>query len=821
MSALKHVFRRLGLAPAFTAIALVTLALGIGANTAIFSVINGVLIKPLPYPQPDGLVGVWHLAPGIPSIGGNLSCSPAMYFTYREENKTFQEFGLWYNGGAIVTGVGDPEMLRALFVTYGTLQAVGVQPTQGRWFSLADDTPGSPDTVMLAYGYWQRRFGGDKSVLGRTLTVDSKPRTVIGVMPKDFKFMNNDSEVILPQKLERSKVFLGNFGQRGIARLKPGVTLQQANADLGRMIGIWLKAWPTPPGFDRALFENARIAPKIQPLKEEVVGDIGAMLWVLMGTIGLVLLIACANVANLLLVRAEGRQQELAIRAALGAGWGRIARDMLLESLTLGLIGGLLGLGLAYASIRVLVAKGPATLPRLAEIGIDPGVLVFSFAVSLFAGLLFGLIPVLKYAGPHVAMALRAGGRSLSASRERHRARNTLVVVQVALALVLLIGSGLMIRTFQALRNIQPGFTHPEELQLLRVFIPEAQVKEPDQVMRMQDAMRDKLAAIPGVASVAYASAAPLEAGFNNNDVLFAEDKVYAAGQIPPIRRYRNTTPGYFKTLGTPLIAGRDFTSIDLYEKRHVAMVSENLAREMWGQPDAALGKRIREGAADPWREIVGVVGDVYDDGAQQKPPPFAYWPALMDAFYGQSGRITRGGVFVIRTSRAATEGFVADARQAIWSVNSGLPVFLVRTVEDLYSQSMIRTSFALVLLAIAGVMALVLGVVGIYGVIAYAVTQRTREIGIRMALGAEPSGLRQMFVRHGLLLAGIGAVIGLGAAAGLTRWMASLLFGVKALDPLTYAGVAAILIAAAALASYFPARRATRIDPLDALRAE
>jgi predicted permease len=743
-----------------------------------------------------------------------------MYFTYREENQSFQDFGLWSNGGASVTGVGDPEQLSALLVTYGTLQALGVQPAVGRWFSQADDTPGSPDTVMLTYGYWQRRFGGDKSVVGRSLNVDSKPHTVIGVMPQDFRFLNSDAQLMLPEQFDRNKVFLGNFSFQGIARLKPGISMQQANADLGRMLGIWLKAWPTPPGFDRALFENARFAPKLQPLKQEVVGDIGTVLWVLMGTIGLVLLIACANVANLLLVRAEGRQQELAIRAALGAGWGRIAREMLLESLTLGLLGGVLGMGLAYAALLILLSRGPATLPRLNQIGIDSLVLVFALGVSLFAGLLFGLIPVVKYAGPHLATALRAGGRSLSSSRERHRARNTLVVVQVALALVLLIGSGLMIRTFQALRNVQPGFTHPEELQLLRIAIPEAQVKEPDQVMRMQNAMLDKLAAMPGVSSVAFSSSAPLE-GFNNNDVLFAEDKVYAVGQIPPIRRYRYVSPGFFKTTGTPLIAGRDFTWTDLYEKRHVTMVSENLAREMWGDPRAALGKRIREGAADPWREIVGVVGDVYDNGAQEKPPAFAYWPALMDVFYGPVGAVQRGGVFIVRTKRAATEGFLTEARQAIWSVNSNLPVFLVRTVRDLYNQSMARTSFTLVMLALAGAMALVLGIVGIYGVIAYAVTQRTREIGIRMALGAQSSGLRQMFVRQGLLLAGIGAVIGLGAAAGLTRLMSSLLFGVAALDPLTYAGVAAILIAAAALASYVPARRATRVDPLDALRAE
>jgi putative ABC transport system permease protein len=543
------------------------------------------------------------------------------------------------------------------------------------------------------------------------------------------------------------------------------------------------------------------------------------VLWVLMGTIGLVLLIACANVANLLLVRAESRQQELAIRAALGAGWGSIAREMLLESVTLGVLGGGLGLGLAYVALRILVAKGPETLPRLGEIGIDPVVLGFTLAVSLLAGLLFGLIPVVKYAGPNLASALRGGGRTLSQSRERHRARNTLVVVQVALALVLLIGSGLMIRTFQALRNVKPGFTRPEEVQLLRIVIPEGHVKEPERVMRMQNQMLDELAAIPGVTSVAFASGAPLD-GFNSNDLLYAQDKDYAVGQIPPIRRFRFISPGFFKTTGTALIAGRDFNWTDLYDKRHVAIVSENLAREMWGAPAAALGKRIREGSKDVWREIVGVAGDVYDDGAQQKPPTLVYWPAMMDQFWIDPVFVTRFGAFVIRTNRAGTESFLTEARQAIWSVDGNLPVFLVRTLKDLYDQSMARTSFTLVMLALAGGMALVLGIVGIYGAIAYAVSQRTREIGIRMALGARPAGLQRMFVRHGLGLAGIGSVLGLAAAAGLTHLMSSLLFGITALDPATYAVVSGVLIAAAALASYFPARRATQVDPVEALRS-
>ncbi len=805
----------------FTSIALMTLALGIGANTAIFSVVNGVLIKPLPFPQAEQLAGVWHVAPGIAGIAGNINCSPTMYFTYREENRTFQDFGVWSYDGATITGAGEPEQVPAVAVSYGTLNALGVQPAMGRWFSQADDTPGARDTVILTYGYWQRRFGGNPSVVGQSLIANSKPRTIIGVMPQSFRFLNSQADVIFPEQFDRNKVFLGNFSYQGIARLKPGVTLQQANADVARMIPIWLNAWPPAPGFSRALFENARFAPKVQPLKEDVVGDIGTTLWVLMGTIGLVLLIACANVANLLLVRAESRQQELAIRAALGAGWRRIAGEMLLESLTLGVLGGALGLALAYGALRVLVVKGPQTLPRLAEIGIDPLVLGFTLAASLLAGFFFGLIPAIKYAGPQLAFALRGGGRTMSQGRERHRARNTLVIAQVGLALVLLIGSGLMIRTFQALRSVQPGFTHPEQVQLLRISIPDTQVKEPERVMRMENEMMDKLAAIPGVASVGFTSNAPLEKINTSNDLLYARDKTYSPGQIPPVRAFRYISPGFLKTDGTALIAGRDFTWTDVYEKRRVAMVSENMARELWGSPATALGKQVRTGLNDEWREIVGVVSDVYDNGVELKAPAIAYWPLMMDNFELEPVRVIRFGVFAIRTNRAGTQSFLTEARRAVWSVDPNAPVFLVRTLKTVYDESMARTSFTLVLLGIAGVMALVLGVVGIYGVIAYAVTQRTREIGIRMALGAQPAGLQGMFVRQGLLLAAVGAVLGLMAAAGLTRLMSSLLFKTAALDPITYAAVSAILILAAALASYLPARRATAVDPVEALRTE
>jgi predicted permease len=821
MGPLKYVLRRLAQAPGFTAVAILTLALGIGSTAAIFSVVESVVIKPLPFPRASELVGVWQVAPGIKGISGNLNCAPTMYFTYREENKTFQDFGLWQNGGATVTGVAEPEQVRALNVTFGTLQALGVQPKIGRSFSQADDTPGTPQTVILTYGYWQRRFGGNPSALGRTLILDAKPHTIIAVMPADFRFLNGNPDIIQPVRLEREKLFLGEFNYQGIARLKPGVTIQQANADVGRMLGIWLTAWPAPPGLNRELFAAAHFGPKVQPLKQEVVGDFGNTLWVLMGTISLVLLIACANVANLLLVRVEGRQQELAIRTALGAGWAKIAKELLLESITLAVSGGVLGLVFAYGALRLLVAKGPATVPRLAEIGIDPFVLAFTLGISVFSGVLFGLIPVLKYARSGVAWILRGAGRSLSASRERLRARNVLVVVQVGLALVLLVGSGLMIRTFYALRHIQPGFTDPENIELLHVFIPETQTPDAKNVMRVQQQMMDKLAAIPGVSSVAFVSGAPME-GFNWNDLLYSDDRTYAAGEIPPIRRFKFITPGYFKTTGTSLIAGRDLDWADLYEERQVSIVSENLAREMWGSASAALGRRIRPEPNDVWREVVGVVSDVRDNGIHEAAPPIVYWPALMNRFsIDDKEHVTRGGVFLIRTPRAGTEAFLKEARASIWSVNANLPVFLERTLGEIYAASMARTSFTLVLLVIAGSMALVLGIVGIYGVIAYAVSQRAREIGIRIALGAEPVRVRRLFVADGLMLAGIGAGLGLAAAIGLTKLMSSVLFGVSPLDLPSYGTASALLILAAVIASYLPARRATTVDPIEVLRIE
>jgi predicted permease len=819
LNQLKQVLRRLSHAPLFTAITLITLAAGVGGNTVVFSVLESVLLKPLPYPRAAELIGIWHTAPGINIT--DLNMAPSNYFIYREQNQTFQDIGAYDTTRVNLTGLAEAERLDALNVTDGTLPLLGIPPLLGRTFTHQDDSPGSPDTVILTYGFWRKKFAGSPSAIGQTIILDGTPRQIIGVLPPRFQFLDEtDLAVILPFKWDRNKTHLGNFSYEALARLKPGVTIKQANADIARMLPLVTRTFPAPPGFSAKLFDDARIGPNLRPLKNDVVGDVGSMLWVLMGSIGLVLLIACANVANLLLVRVEGRRQELAVRSALGAGPYRIAAELFLESVILGLLGSAVGLGLAYAALRVLVAIAPAGIPRINEIGIDGPVLLFTFAIAILASVFFGSIPVFKYSGVRLSTGIREGGRANSQSREQHRVRSVLVVVQVALALVLLICSGLMIRTFRALNHVNPGFSDPASMQTFGISLPDNQVKDDESVVRTFEEMRSKIASIPGVSAVTLSTAFPMD-GRSSADVLFAEDHPLPEGQIPPIRRMIYVIPGFFSADGTPLVAGRDFTWTDLYQKLPVAIISENFAREYWDSPSAALGKRIRIASTDDWREIIGVAANVYMDGVNKKTPSAVYWPTVRVNFEGEKHSVASYIVFGIRSSRAGTESFLKEVREAVWAVNRNLPLSRVNTLGFYYRQSMARTSFTLIMLAVAGAMALLLGVVGIYGVIAYSVSQRTREIGVRMALGAQTQSLTAMFVRHGLILTGIGIAFGLTAASIVMRLMSSLLFRVNPVDPLTYAAVTLGLIATAFIASYLPSRRAATVDPVDALRAE
>jgi predicted permease len=832
---MRYSLRMLARSPMFTAAALLTLAIGIGANAAVFSVVNSVLVRPLRYPKAEQLVALHQDAPGAAGLANaadGLPLSPSMYFTYAEQNRTFQALGVWTMGTANVTGVAEPEQVRTISVSDGVLQALRVPPAVGRWLFAGDQIPEAPaaslsfsgrsSTVMLSYGYWQRHFGGVQSVIGRNLIVDSLPRRIVGVMPRGFRVVKIAPDLILPLAFDRGRVILGGFGFNGIGRLNPGVTIAQANADLARLLRVWMDTWSNGPGSNGRWYENWRIRPAMRPLKQQVIGNVGDVLWVAMGTVALVMFIACANVTNLLLVRAEVRQREVALRAALGAGVARIIRGLLVESMMLGMMGGALGVVVAYAGLRLLVAIGPANLPRLNEISLDLRTLAFTLMLSALSGLFLGLVPAFRHAGPRISAALQSAGRTASVSRERHRARNVLVVAEVAIVLVLLVSAGLMIRTAQALRTVEPGFTGAESLQTVRISIPSSLLPDPQLVIRTQNELADKLRTIPGVTSVGFASEAPMEAEPPNWDNVFPEDRTYP-GNVAPLRRFENISPGFLHTTGTQLIAGREFTWTDLYDLRPMVMVSENLAREFWGAPSAAVGKRLRQYPSMPWQEVIGVVQDVRQNGIQEKAPAIVYWPVLTRNLFVRNGGllVTRAVTFVIRSERAGTERFLNQVRQAVWSVNASLPLASVRTMREIYEESLVTTSFTLVMLGIAGAMAMMLGLIGIYGVISYTVSQRTREIGIRVALGAEPGALRWLFVRYGLALAGSGAVTGLVAAAGLTRLMKSVLFGVSSVDPLTYTAVPLVLMGVTLLASYLPARRAAAVDPVETLRAE
>ena len=792
---LRYGARSLAKRPAFAAAAILTLALGIGATTAIFSVVNGVLLKPLPFREPERLVSLMHTIPG-----GARNHGPATYFTYRSNKRVFEDVGIWERIEATITG-GDPERVEVLSVTDATLPLLRVQPLRGRLFTRNDDAPGQPLRAILTYGYWQRRFGGDENIIGRAITIDGAPSEIIGVLPASFKFLRSNAALLVPQRLDPANVDM-EFDFQVLARLNPNVTLAQANADMARMIALL----PKP-------HDVLQLKPDVRPLAVDVIGDIDNVLWILFAAVGVVLLIACGNVANLFLIRAEGRQQELALRAALGASHGRIGLVLLAESVLLALAAGALGILLTQGTITLLRQMAPAELPRVDEISVDLTVLLFAVTVSFVSAALFGLIAVARFGRPSTT-ALREGGRSMSDAIGRHRTRNALVVGQVALALMLMIVSGLMIRTSIEMRQVQPGFTRPEEVQTFRIAIPPGIISDSLQVVRTHQLVAERLTRVPGVESVGISSSVTMD-GEDNGNPLEPEGFTVPGGIFTPLYRYKSFAPGYFETMGNRMVAGRSITWNEIYEMRPVLVISEALAREYWKDPADAVGKRARATSAHQWREIVGVVGNERDDGLNRPPTPIVYWPMLNSTYERQSF------VYAVRSKRVGSTTFQRELKDAVWSVNRNLPLSDVRTLSDIEARSMAQVSFTMVMLGIAASVALFLGIVGIYGVIAYVAAQRTREIGIRIALGAQIGEVRRMFLRRGLWLTAGGIALGVTAALAFTQVLSSLLFGVSAMDPITYVGVSAALGMVALLAIYLPAHRASRVDPVIALRAD
>lgn len=802
---LKQTMRSLSRTPGYVATAVLTLALGIGATTAVFSVVYGVLLKPLPFPEPDRLVALYHVTPA-----NQRDIQPAAaYFTYREHGRVFEDIGLWQGANVTVTSRGTPEQVRAVRVTDGTLSLLGIQTELGRLIQKEDDAAGAPPRVVLTHAYWQQTFGGSRDVVGQSLIIDGMSYEIIGVLPTSFALLNADPQLLLALRLDRATTRTGAFIYNGIARLRPGVTLDRANDDIARMMPLIVKQFPLVPGITQEMWDSVGLTPNVRPLSEAVIGDMSLPLWILLGTVGVVLLVSWSNVANLLLIRAEGRRREFAVRGALGASQRRIAVQLLSETLMLGLAGGACGVVLAHAGIALLRRIAPPALPRVEDIGLDAVVLLVTLGTSVVTSVLFGLMPVLRLRAFDTNL-LKEGGRSSTDAPERHRTRHTLVVAQVALALVLLVVSGLMARTFHALRQIEPGFARPAEVQAFDIPLTAAVVRDRQHVMQTYEQIFERLEQVPGVEAVGL--------GTIRMDSLAGKAPVYGESRsvtgMPPIGSIWSIGAGYFETMGNAVVAGRTMTWTDISQFKPVVLISVNLAREYWQTPANAIGKRIGFSPEGPWLEVVGVVGDVRADGLNHPAPRLVFRPMADEQF------ISRNMTYLVRSSRVGTEGFLRELQHAVWSVDSNVPVANLRTLDEMQAESMSQTSFAMVMLSIASGVALLLALVGIYGVLSYIATERTHEIGIRMALGAQGRDVRGLFLRRGLALTLVGIVTGIGAAMLLTPVMSALLYGVGPMDPLTYAIVAVALGAVALLATYLPARRASRVPPVVALRS-
>jgi len=806
----RHAVRRLRQQPGFALVALLTLAIGIGANSAIFSLINGVLLNPLPYPESDRLVLAILEAPGLgfPEV----PMSEATYLLCKEQHSGFEDLMMYSGASANLTGEEGPERVQSAEVTANFFEVLGVRPAMGRGFSEGEDGPGATPVAVLSDGIWRRRYGADPAILGRTILVDGVSVEVVGVMGPDFRLPDQETAFWRPLEIDPAEPNAGNFSYPGIARLRPGVTIEAAGAEMAGLIDRLPDIYGDE--FPRELFENAQLAPLIISLKELMVGDVRATLWVLMGTVGFVLLIACANVANLFLVRAEGRQREVALRGALGASRGDLLSYYLTESLILALLAGIAGLGLGFAGLRWLAAMGPENVPRLAEVGIDARVLAFTAAVSLLASLLFGLIPVIRQARQDLVTALKEGSQGAGMGRGRHRARNSLVVAQVALALILLIGSGLMIRSFARLRAIEPGFI-ADDVFTVSLSLPAAEYPEPADASRFFQELLDEISALPGVESVGAVAGVPLS-GFRTASGLWIDDHPRDEGDLPPVPETLTATAGYFRTMGIPVLSGRAFERADHELRTGAVLISESMAIHYW--PDKSpLGRLVRPDEEASSYEIVGVVGDVRHVSLTEEPREMIYYPMLGVV----DGEINSPRTLVVTIrSPLPTSSFAPAVRQVIWDLNPNLPI-ISGSMGEILDDAVAPTSFAMMMLGIAAAVALLLGAIGVYGVVSFIVSQRTREIGIRMALGARSADVRKMVVRQGLVVTLIGVGVGILGALALTRLMRSLLFEISPTDLLTYAVVAPALIVVATLATWLPARRAAAVSPAEALRSE
>ena len=799
---IRYAVRNLLKRPAFTLVAAITLALGIGANTAIFSSVYALLLKPLPFHDLDRVVTVWDSYPSKGVVRNEVSM--ANYLDWKAQNQSFEQLALYSWWSTNLTGLESPERIQGMTVTANFFDALGVKPIMGRNFTNEENEPGKDNVVVITHNLWQRRFGGEPNIVGKTITLDSVASTIIGVLPEQFAYPAN-AELYAPIKVSAKLAANRQFNSYYVVgRLKPGVAIPSAQADVDNITARLEQQYPQTNTGSRAT---------VFAIVADTVRKYETGLWIGMAAVAFVLLIACANVANLMLARASGRQREIALRAALGASRWRIIRQLLVESSMIALVGGALGVLVAVWGIDALRAANPGDAAKFApgwhQLGINPTVLIFTIALSLLSGLLFGLAPALQVSKPNLNSALKEGGRQ--SSGHSHWLRSSLVVAEVALSLVLLVGAGLFFRSFVTLFKTDPGF-NPENVLTMGLILPASKYKDEPQRVAFYNDLVQRVKATPGVQSAAAVNFLPL-GGSNASDTFLVEGMPEPAPGNENIGRYRVCTPDYFTTMQIPIVKGRAFTDQDKNGALPVVIVNETLARKHWPGQDA-IGKRIRLQApldVAPWMEVVGVIKDVKHELTLEVTPEY-YMPYEQDVW--------RGMVVVARTSvdPASVAGSIRDK---VWAIDKDQPVFDVRTMQEVRSLSVGLQQFNSVMIGVFATVALVLASIGIYGVMAFAVSQRTREIGIRMALGARKADVLKLVVANGMKLAFIGLAIGLVASWVLTRFISSLLYGVRPTDPLTFSVVSLCLLAAAFLACYLPARRATKVDPLEALRYE
>jgi putative ABC transport system permease protein len=801
---IRQAIRSLLKSPGFTSASILALALGIGANTAIFSLVNSVLLRPLPYKDPSRLVMLRQQSPA----GGGNDISAADFQDWRDRSRSFDQISAVL-GSSFNLAEGDrPERISGLRVTASFFTTLAVMPVLGGVFGSEEEQPGAQRSVVLSDTLWRRRFGGNPKLIGQTIHLDRQAYTVVGVMPSGFEFLGRDNELWAPLPLEPNRTLRNYYNLQALARLKPGVTIRQARAEMDTIARQLALEYPkTNQGWGAA----------VAPLQDEITGNVRLPLLLLLGAVAFVLLIACANVANLLLARAAGRQKEFAIRVALGAGRLDIVRRLLVESTSLALAGGALGVVLARWSISALVTLHPRDIPRLQEVGIDWRVLAFTIAISLLTGILFGLAPAAQISSLDLNEALKEAGRA-SEGRRRGLTRSLLVVAEMALALVLLIGATLMIRTFVALENARTGFP-TENLLTMNVMLPEEQYSNEQQVAAGFQRVIERIQSIPGVLSAASVTNIPV-GGWNQGRAFTIEGRAPKSSGEVQGAGYLSVSPNYLRTIGLTLRRGREFTAQDRHGAPDVVIISESMARRFW-QGENPIGKRIicasvqfgQRGLGQPVsREIVGVVGDVQHVGRDAETSIEMYVPQLQNTIPFT--------YFVVRTSSEAAR-LVPAVTHGVNEVLKDLPVSGVMTIEDRLAESFSRPRFQMLLLGAFAGLALLLATIGIYGVMAYSVTQRTHEIGIRMALGADARQVLGLVLGHGLKLALIGVVLGLAGAFASTRLMVTLLFGVTPTDVATFAGVSTLLVIVAALASFVPAWRAAHTDPASTLRSQ